>query len=75
MASAGTITWGEAMEKIAEGMQAKPAVDIVPLKEAVYCMDCENISRRTQTGCCLVCSSESTLGLEGILNRDSDDEG
>lgn len=40
-----------------------------PLREAVYCLDCDSVSRRTPSMACVVCESESTLNLARVLNR------
>ncbi|HLI02763.1 MAG TPA: hypothetical protein VFC10_07315 [Terriglobia bacterium] len=68
-------TWQEAMEEIAQAMDREAAPDAIPLGEAVFCADCDVISRRTPTMRCLVCGSEATLDLAKVLNREEKEVG
>lgn len=64
-----SLTWRSVMGRMADAIY-RGAGEVLPLKDAVYCMDCDNVSRRTQTLECLVCGSGATIDLNRVLNRD-----
>lgn len=42
-------------------------IELIPLSEAVYCVDCDRVSASTKT--CVGCGSIAILSLSKILNR------
>jgi len=41
--------------------------EIIPAGEAVYCANCEGITRRSLNGYCAACGSDATTSLERLL--------
>ena len=62
---------GYALElaSLLQAAEAEQAADAIPLREAVYCENCGNVSTRMQNMECLCCGSAATLDLSRILNR------
>ncbi len=58
------------MAKVIE-LRAEPIICSIPLRQAVYCENCETISN-SRPYRCGVCGSEAVLRVEPILNRNPD---
>lgn len=58
------------MAKVKE-LRAQPIICSIPLRQAVYCENCETISN-SRPDRCGVCGSESVLRVEPIFNREPD---
>ena len=50
-----------------------PAMESIPLAEAVLCVDC-NVITRAKNGHCPVCESASLMNLANVLDRQADGE-
>jgi hypothetical protein len=61
------------MPKVVE-IRAEPAISSIPLRQAIYCENCNTISN-SRPYRCGVCGSEAVLLVEPILNRDPDPPG
>ena len=61
------------MAKVIE-LCAEPAICSIPLKQAVYCENCNTISN-SRPYRCGVCGSEAVLRVEPILNREPEPPG
>jgi hypothetical protein len=61
------------MAKVIE-LCAEPAICSIPLKQAVYCENCNTISN-SRPYRCGVCGSEAVVRVEPILNREPDPPG
>lgn len=49
--------------------QCRAILDLVPLAEAVLCMDCERISQQRSGHRCAGCESANLINLAAVLNR------
>ena len=49
-----------------KGFELYP-VEIIPASVAVYCGNCETITRRSLNGRCAACGSDSVVNLEQLL--------
>ncbi len=47
----------------------RPVLDLVPLAEAVLCMDCDRISQQRSGHRCAGCESPNLINLAAVLNR------
>ncbi len=61
------------MAKVIE-LCAEPAICSIPLKQAIYCENCNTISN-SRPYRCRVCGSEAVLRVEPILNRNPEPPG
>jgi hypothetical protein len=61
------------MPKVVE-IRTEPVICSIPLRQAIYCENCNTISN-SRPYRCGVCGSEAVLRVEPILNREPDPPG
>ena len=49
--------------------RATAPTDVIPLREAVLCVDCENLTR-AKNGHCIYCGGHAVLNVAKILDRE-----